>query len=141
MSGSWGAPHYRRKVAAELGITEGHLDRALARMEREQASDGYRSLSHNDRMKAFANIIDIPLTRLAGVDGVSSLLPDPKPMEKRSKRPPKKKASGAVRPSAKRPSTRRKKVESTVPVRKYAWEMDPAERAAAAEAKRAKRLD
>ncbi len=140
MSGSWGTPHYRRKVAAELGVTEGHLERALARMERDQAADGYRSLSHNDRLKAFASIIDIPLTRLAAVDGVSTLLPDPKPMEKRSKRPPKKKASGLAGSTA-RKTPRRKKVESTVPVRKYAWEMDPAERAAAAEAKRAKRSE
>lgn len=130
-----GTPRYRRRVAADLGVTEAELESALAQMEREQDTEGYRSLSHNDRLKAFAQIIDIPLTSLAGIDGVSSLLPDPKPMEKRSSRPPKKKASGAVRSTVRKPP-RRKKVESTVPIRKYAWEMSPTERAAAAEAKK-----
>ena len=137
MSGISGTPQYRRRVAAALDITEGKLDRALVQMERDQAAEGYKSLSHNDRMKTFANIIDVPLTRVAAIDGVSSLLPDPKPMEKRTKRPPKKKAAGTVRSSRSKAPPRKKKVESTVPIRKYAWEMSPQERAAAAAAKQA----
>ena len=135
VTGPRGTPRYRRRVAADLGVTEAELERALSRMEREQEADGYRSLSHNDRMKAFAAIIEIPLTQVAAIDGVSSLLPDPKPMEKRTSRPPTKKASGAVRSNV-RKAPRRKKVEVTVPIRKYAWEMDPKERAAHAEAKK-----
>jgi len=127
MSGAWGTSHYRRKVALQLGISVERLDRALKEFERrEDAGDDYRSPSHNDRLKAFAAVLDIPLTKVAGVDGVSSLLPDRKARpKKRSSRPPKKETAGGVRSSGKRPARKAKSATKTVPMKKFPWELDP----------------
>ncbi|NNF53322.1 MAG: hypothetical protein HKN03_02660 [Acidimicrobiales bacterium] len=127
MSADWGSSHYRRRVASELGLTVEALDRALHQLEaEEQAASDYQSRSHNDRLKAFANVLGVPLVRLAGVDGVSSLLPErhsaPK---KRSSRPPAKKKPAPSRSTSSRPAAkRRKSTASKVPLKKYPWELD-----------------
>ena len=127
VSADWGTSHYRRRVASELGLTVEALDRGLLQLVAdEQATEDYQSRSHNDRLKAFASVLGVPLVRLAGVDGVSSLLPDrhsaPK---KRSSRPPAKKKPASARSTGGRPvAKRRKPTVSKVPMKKFPWELD-----------------
>lgn len=127
MSGDWGRPHFRRKVASELGITVEALDRALARVETsEHRADGsYRSLSQNERLKELAQALDLPLGRLAAVDGIASLVPqrrsDPaRPPGRRPKPKPASRGTGGGRP---RRSTARPKT-GQVPLKKFPWELD-----------------
>lgn len=126
VSADWGTSHYRRRVASELGLTVEALDRGLRQLgAEEEAAEDYQSRSHNDRLKAFASVLGVPLIRLAGVDGVSSLLPDRHSAKKRSSRPPAKKKSASARSTGSRPAAKRRKpTVSKVPMKKFPWELD-----------------
>lgn len=130
VSGDWGRPHFRRRVASELGITVEVLDRALAGLETsEHRADGsYRALSQNDRLKELAQALDVPLSRLVAVDGIASLVPARRAEPvRRSKRPPARKragsSSGVGSQGATRPARRPKPTK--VPMKKFPWELDP----------------
>lgn len=132
VSGDWGRPHFRRRVASELGVTLEVLDRALAGLETsEHRADGsYRALSQNDRLKELAQALDVPLSRLVAVDGISSLVPARRTEPvRRSKRPPAKKragsSSGTRSRGAARPVRRPKPKATKVPMKKFPWELDP----------------
>ncbi len=134
VSGDWGSTHYRRRVAVELGITVEALDRGLKNLEtQERGAKEYLSRSHSERLRAFAHILEVPLVRLASVDGVSSLLPDFQlTKKKRSTRPPAKRKPGSARSKGTSSAKRKRPGQSTVPLKKFPWEVEAAPRSEAA---------
>lgn len=129
MSGDWGRSHFRRRVATDLGIDVEDLERALAGLATsEHRDDGsYRSLSQNDRLKEVARALDVPLARLAAVDGIQSLLPTVRAEPKsRTARPqPKRAGTSPFRSKGKAAKGTKRPKPKRVPMKKFPWELDP----------------
>lgn len=111
-----------------MGIEVEDLDRALAGLATsEHREDGsYRSLSQNDRLKEVARALDVPLPRLAAVEGIHSLLPtvQAEPKRRRVGTTPKGERSTSVnsRGRVRKPARAKPK---QVPMKKFPWELDP----------------